>query len=48
MAYDLERATNEEPSIAEMTEVAIEALKKDDDGFMLFVESKFSSNFTMK
>ncbi|MFC5988153.1 alkaline phosphatase [Marinicrinis lubricantis] len=40
LAYDLDRAvTNpEQPTLAEMTEKAIDVLSKDKDGFFLFVE----------
>ncbi|ATP41279.1 alkaline phosphatase [Solibacillus sp. R5-41] len=40
LAYDFDRkATNiDEPTLAEMTDKAIDTLKKDEDGFFLFVE----------
>lgn len=38
MAYDLDRNPEEEPSIAEMTELAIRKLSTDPDGFFLMVE----------
>ena len=42
MQYDNDRAADPagEPSIAEMTEKAINILKKDEDGFFLMVEGK--------
>ncbi len=43
MKYEGERLADEagEPSIADMTEKAINILKKDKDGFFLFVEGTF-------
>ena len=40
LAYDFDRAKTKasEPSLAEMTSKAIDTLKKDEDGFFLFVE----------
>lgn len=40
MAYDIDRpyATPEDPSLAEMTQKAIDVLSQDQDGFFLFVE----------
>lgn len=38
MSYDLDRNPEEEPSIAEMTEKAIEILNKNPNGFFLMVE----------
>ncbi|MDR0430889.1 MAG: alkaline phosphatase [Tannerellaceae bacterium] len=38
MAYDIDRDPNEQPSLAEMTRIAIEKLSKDEDGFFLMVE----------
>ena len=40
LAYDMDRATTkpEEPTLAEMTEKAIDTLNKDEDGFFLMVE----------
>lgn len=41
LAYDFDRVAeenNEEPSLAEMTEKAIEVLEKDEDGFFLMIE----------
>ncbi|MGE7091728.1 alkaline phosphatase [Lysinibacillus sp. NPDC048646] len=40
LAYDLDRAKTRasEPTLAEMTNKAIDTLKKDEDGFFLFVE----------
>jgi alkaline phosphatase len=38
MSYEADRDDNEEPSLAEMTETALEVLKKDQDGFFLMVE----------
>jgi len=38
MAKDLDRDPSKEPSLAEMTSKAIDLLKKDKDGFFLFVE----------
>ena len=40
LAYDLDRAKTRasEPTLAEMTNKAINTLKKDEDGFFLFVE----------
>ena len=38
MAPELERGETDQPSLAEMTDVAIQALKKDKDGFFLLVE----------
>ncbi|MFB4159015.1 alkaline phosphatase [Geomicrobium sp. JSM 1781026] len=38
MAYELDRETTNQPSLAEMTNTAIEQLSKDDDGFFLMVE----------
>ncbi len=39
MAWELDRETTEEPSLAQMTAVALEVLSKDEDGFFLMVES---------
>jgi len=39
MAYELDRDPAVEPSLAEMTEMAIDVLSKDEDGFFLMVES---------
>lgn len=38
LAYDMDRNEDEQPSIAEMTEKAIETLSKNEDGFFLLVE----------
>lgn len=38
MSYEADRDDAEEPSLAEMTETALEVLKKDEDGFFLMVE----------
>ncbi|GAB2569241.1 alkaline phosphatase [Gracilibacillus alcaliphilus] len=38
MSPELHRNTDEEPSLAEMTQTAIDTLKKDEDGFFLMVE----------
>lgn len=40
LAYDFDRAKtgSDEPTLAEMTKKAIDTLKKDEDGFFLFVE----------
>jgi alkaline phosphatase len=38
MAPELDRETTNQPSLAEMTETALETLKKDKDGFFLMVE----------
>ncbi|MHC1746983.1 MAG: alkaline phosphatase [Cellulosilyticaceae bacterium] len=38
LAYDLDRDVTKEPSLADMTEKAIETLAKDKDGFFLMVE----------
>jgi alkaline phosphatase len=38
MSYELDRDSAAEPSLAEMTEKAIEILSRDDDGFFLMVE----------
>lgn len=38
MAYDIDRNPKEEPSIAEMTQKAIEKLSKNENGFVLMVE----------
>ncbi|NPV70160.1 MAG: alkaline phosphatase [Firmicutes bacterium] len=38
MAYDMDRDPAKEPSLAQMTQKAIEVLSKDPDGFFLFVE----------
>lgn len=40
LAYDFDRETtsNHEPTLAEMTEKAIDTLSTDEDGFFLFVE----------
>lgn len=38
MSYDIDRNPAEEPSIAEMTEKAIEKLSKNENGFVLMVE----------
>lgn len=38
LAYDFDRNANQEPSLAEMTNKAIDTLSKDEDGFFLFVE----------
>ncbi len=39
MSYEADRDDTEEPSLTEMTEAAIDLLSKDEDGFMLVVES---------
>ncbi|GAA3943953.1 alkaline phosphatase [Litoribacillus peritrichatus] len=39
MSYEADRDDAEEPSLTEMTEAAIDMLSKDDDGFVLVVES---------
>ena len=38
LAWELDRETTEEPSLAQMTAVALEILSKDEDGFFLMVE----------
>ena len=38
LAYDLDRAATDEPSLAEMTTLALERLQGDPDGFFLMVE----------
>ncbi|MBD2845497.1 alkaline phosphatase [Paenibacillus sp. IB182496] len=38
MAYDMDRDPAEQPSLAEMTDKAIELLDRDEDGFFLMVE----------
>ena len=38
MAYDIDRDSNKEPSLAEMTKIAIEKLSKNKNGFFLMVE----------
>ncbi|KAA6302126.1 MAG: Alkaline phosphatase [Candidatus Ordinivivax streblomastigis] len=38
MSYDIDRNPAEEPSLAEMTQKAIEKLSQDEDGFVLMVE----------
>ena len=38
MAYDLERDTTQQPSLAEMTATAIEKLSRNENGFFLMVE----------
>lgn len=38
MSYDLDRNPDEEPSIEEMTRIAIDKLSKDENGFFLMVE----------
>lgn len=38
LAPEMHRNTEEEPSLAEMTQTAIDTLKNDDDGFFLMVE----------
>src|SRR5690606_15588417 len=38
LAPELDRDTTEEPSLAEMTEAAINVLNRDNDGFFLMVE----------
>jgi alkaline phosphatase len=38
LKYDMDRDPSKEPSLAEMTEKAIEVLSKDEDGFFLMVE----------
>lgn len=38
MSYELDRDPSLEPSLAEMTETAVEILSKDEDGFFLMVE----------
>ncbi|KAK2530986.1 hypothetical protein Q9966_008845 [Columba livia] len=40
MTYDMARDTNLDPSLAEMTEAAITILKRNPNGFYLFVEDK--------
>ncbi|HBL35762.1 MAG TPA: alkaline phosphatase [Firmicutes bacterium] len=39
LAFDFDRDTQKEPSLAEMTQKAIEILSQDEDGFFLMVES---------
>ncbi|WP_066186160.1 MULTISPECIES: alkaline phosphatase [Gracilibacillus] len=38
LSPELHRDTEEEPSLAEMTQISIDTLKKDEDGFFLMVE----------
>jgi alkaline phosphatase len=38
MAYDIDRDPGQEPSLAEMTKIAIDKLSHDEDGFFLMVE----------
>ncbi len=38
LAYDLDRDSSKEPSLAEMTDKAIDLLSQDEDGFFLMVE----------
>ncbi|MBB3112423.1 alkaline phosphatase [Paenibacillus phyllosphaerae] len=38
MSYDIDRDPDKEPSLAEMTQKAIDVLKNDEDGFFLMVE----------
>ena len=44
MQYENDRDKAEEPSLAEMTTKAIEILQKNDNGFLLMVESKKKKN----
>lgn len=38
MTYDVERNTDVEPSLSDMTKKAIQVLQKNDNGFFLMVE----------
>jgi alkaline phosphatase len=40
MEYHLKSNKDKEPTLAEMTEFAISSLKRDPNGFFLFVEGK--------
>ena len=40
MQYEVDRDPSAEPSLAEMTQKAIEILRNDEDGFFLLVEGK--------
>lgn len=40
MSYELDRNPDKEPSLAEMTEAAIEILKENPEGFFLMVEGE--------
>jgi len=39
MSYEADRSETEEPSLAEMTSIAIDRLSKDEDGYVLMVEA---------
>lgn len=41
MAYELDRDNNTDPSIVEMTEKAIQILRRNPNGFFLFVEDEY-------
>ena len=43
MQYEVDRDPSAEPSLAEMTQKAIEILENDEDGFFLLVEGKFNA-----
>lgn len=49
MQYELDRDTSPEgePSLAEMTELAIQILQKDDSGFFLLVEGLYTTSAAM-
>lgn len=49
MKYERDRGDDEagEPSIAEMTEKAIQILSKDEDGFFLFVEGQLNVDWVL-
>ena len=45
MTFDYARDNSKEPSLKEMTEKAIEILKKNPNGFFLLVEGSIYNNF---
>jgi alkaline phosphatase len=45
MAFEVDRKPDEEPSIVEMTEKAIELLEKGENGYFLLVEGELKSFF---
>lgn len=42
MKYDIDRDPTQDPSLAEMTEVAVHMLSRNPKGFYLFVEGEWS------
>ena len=45
MNYEYERNNSNEPSLQEMTEKAIEILKKNPNGFFLLVEGSLKNSY---